>query len=412
MRNKIETISTWFFFALTSAAFIAPGITAFITRPGGKYPGWEQIVFPLVPVCFGFFGALIISRQPGNRIGMLMMLPSVSLFPLIDAFLAPYIQGYAPLPRPAPLYFLVILWFSNWDWGLLVFPLMFMMLLFPTGRPFSPRWKWLVYAGIGLAAVLPVLSMLSRSLAPGSGNVDWSYPNPLGFMDPAWSNQVVLPPIMAAFLVWIVLCVVSLFLRFRHAHAIEKEQIKWLFFAAAIFAICYIPVFVGNAFGHTESFGNILFAIGLFAFPVAIGIAILRYRLYDIELIIRRTLVYSLVTGLLALVYFGGVTLLQSLFTSLSGEQSPAAVVISTLLIAALFNPLRRRIQEFIDRRFYRQKYNAEQALAEFAAAASRETDLKTLTNQLTATVEQTLQPVQSSLWFKADQKPNERKRE
>jgi hypothetical protein len=405
MKNSPGAVLSWIIFGILAVSLIMPGIITLSTRPGGYNPRLVDLLFPLIPVSFAFFGALIISRQPGNRIGLLMLLPALSLFPLVDAYLAPFIAGLKPLPQPPSAAFLVILWFSNWNWTLFVFPAIFIMLLFPTGRPLSRRWGWLAHVGIGLAALLPIFATFSQSLSPGAGNAAWSYPNPIGFLEAEWLEPV-LAPFFFIFPAWIILCVISLYVRFRHARTVEREQIKWLFFAAAVFAACYVPTFFGSTFSDTESFWNFLFALGMFAFPAAIAIAILRYRLYDIELIIRRTLQYTLLTGLLSLVYFGGVALLQAV---IGGQSSPVVVVLTTLTIAALFNPLRRRIQEFIDRRFYRQKYDAEKALAEFAAAARSETDLAQLSTRLTDTVQETLQPEYAGLWLFSLKKGSER---
>jgi hypothetical protein len=135
--------------------------------------------------------------------------------------------------------------------------------------------------------------------------------------------------------------------------------------------------------------------------PITVGFAVLRYRLYDIDLIIRKTLVYGALSATLGLVFFGGVALLQRVFGGITGtEDSPVAIVISTLMIAALFSPLRRRIQDFIDRRFYRQKYNAEQALADFTATARNETDLDALSSKLVEVVSQTMQPERVTVWL------------
>lgn len=142
------------------------------------------------------------------------------------------------------------------------------------------------------------------------------------------------------------------------------------------------------------------FGLSFALVPVAIGVSVLRYRLWDIDVIVRRTLVYAALTGILALVFFGGVTVLQAIFSAISGEQSNLAIALSTLAIAGLFNSLRKRVQEFIDRRFYRQKYDAEQALAEFATTARNETDLECLTGKLTGAIQETLQPSQLSLWL------------
>jgi hypothetical protein len=149
-----------------------------------------------------------------------------------------------------------------------------------------------------------------------------------------------------------------------------------------------------------ETFILVAQSLAFLVIGMGLAVAVLRYRLFDIDVIIRKTLIYAVLTIALALVYFGGVILLQSAFEAISGQQSPLAIVISTLLIAALFNPLRRRIQSLIDRRFYRNKYKAEQTLAEFAASARSETDLEALTTQVVGIVNKTMQPEQIGLWM------------
>ncbi len=179
---------------------------------------------------------------------------------------------------------------------------------------------------------------------------------------------------------------------------------KWLLYACSMFGLVYIP----GLFLHNENFPppwnglfSILFGLVVIGIPAAITIAILRYHLFDIDVIIRLTLVYAIVTALLGLVYAGGIILLQAGFRSLIGQTPDLAVVTTTLIIAALFNPLRLRVQAIIDRRFFRQKYNAEQALAQFATAARTSSDLDTLTGMLVDLVEKTLQPAQVDLQIK-----------
>jgi hypothetical protein len=199
--------------------------------------------------------------------------------------------------------------------------------------------------------------------------------------------------------------VISLFVRFRRARGDERQQIKW-FVSAAALTLVWITVF-GQASlrGLPEVIVALSFLLVVPSIPIATGIAILRYRLYDIDRIINRTLVYGSLTLMLALVYFGGVTVTQALFQTLTGqERLPQLVVVaSTLVIAALFMPLRRRIQSFIDRRFYRRKYDARKTLEAFSAKLREETDLDALSEDLTSVVSETMQPAHVSLWLHSD---------
>jgi len=277
---------------------------------------------------------------------------------------------------------------------------MFIMVLFPTGRPLSPRWGWLIYFGLVLGGVILLLSISSETLTIGSG-ASWVLENPVGFIPNDLVDTYILPPFVLSLPIWVILCVASLLVRYRYAQDIERQQIKWLIYAASIFAVSYVPTFIQSDFSDANNIWNIFWMFGMFAIPAGIAIAILRYRLYDIDIIIRRTLQYTILTGMLVAVYFGIVLLLQGLVENLTGEQSPIVIVISTLAIAALFNPLRHRIQDFIDRRFFRSKYDAAQTLARFASVARNEVEMENLTAVLLSMVEESLQPEKVSVWLR-----------
>ncbi len=398
-----HAIYAWLFFGLvTASVLLAYGIQ--LSRPavdGNRFVQILEASWGLIPITFAFVGALIIARQPRNVIGLLMMLPALTFAIPAEQYLA----GFAEVPATKSLFLYVAIWFNNWSWVLLVFPILFILVLFPSGEPPSRRWRALIYVGIGMMLTMLFLTTFTRELEPMDGS--WSVPNPIGFIPlGGWVDMYLLP-------VWIVLlplltigCAAALFVRFRRARGVEREQIKWLFFASALFVAVYVPTFLDESYTAANSIWNILFVVGILTIPAAIAIAILRHRLYDIDIIIRRTLQYALLTGLLALVYFGSIVLFQSLFDSVTGEQSPAVIVLSTLLIAALFTPLRRRVQEVIDRRFFRQKYDAQQVLAAFALTARDETDVDNLNRELQEVIEQTLQPDGVSVWLRPERIP------
>jgi hypothetical protein len=239
-------------------------------------------------------------------------------------------------------------------------------------------------------------------MRPGSGDANWSYPNPIGIFEyNAVQDSAILAFFAAVMPVWVVLCLMALVVRFRRAGQVERQQMKWLFLATVVFVAAYVPVFLVADFDNATNVFNYLWMIAMLLIPAAIGIAILRYRLFDIDVIIRKTLAYAALSGLLALVYFGSVVLLQNIVGQAADEQSPLVIVVSTLLIAALFAPLRQRVQAFIDRRFYRQKYNAQQVLARFAQTARDEVELETLRSELVNVVQKTMQPAQITVWLR-----------
>jgi hypothetical protein len=209
--------------------------------------------------------------------------------------------------------------------------------------------------------------------------------------------------------VCMVASVISVAVRFVRSRGVERQQLKWLTYAGfvtltSLFVAFFAPQSLRDA-GIWPLIGILLLLIGPPSIPVAVGIAILRYRLYDIDLLINRTLVYGALTISLVVVYSTGVIVLQYAWRSLTGGESQLAVVASTLTIAALFNPLRRTIQAFIDRRFYRSKYDAAKTLDAFSARLREETDLDRLGGELVSVVHETMHPRHASLWFRPPRK-------
>jgi hypothetical protein len=351
-----------------------------------------------LPIVFSILAALIIARQPSNRVGWLMMLIAL-------ATVNPTPNILASLPAPPTTItpgLWVLLWFDNWSWIPVIFPIFLIPLHFPTGRPPSSRWNWVNWLAIGMWLFFIVLISFIDTIGPLSE--EWKLPNPLSFsLFPVEGLQGPFMVIWSVGLVTLTLAgVASLFVRYRNAQLDERQQIKWLLYAGALFAIFYTLMAITSGRFNSIGWFDLLFVLSILTIPTAITIAILRYRLYDIDLIIRKTLVYGALTLLLVVVYFGSVVLLQQGFRALTGEDSPVAIVISTLVIAALFNPLRRRVQDAIDQRFYRRKYDAQQALASFAATARDEVELEQLTEQLLSVVQESMQPKHLFLWLRS----------
>lgn len=398
---KRTTLAAWAAFGLITLISVwALLLDTAVARQGGTPPPW--IVYLVGPV-FALVGALILAHQPGNRVGWLMLLPGASAFVLVDAYFLTLNEGLVPLPPTLTPGLWLALWYSGWNWTLLVFPLLWLMLLFPTGRPISRRWGWLVWVGVVLLLFLLLLATFITPIQPGSGDADWSYPNPTGIFEySAVQESAIFDFFFVVMPVWVVLCLASLVVRFRRAGWVERQQMKWLLVITAVFAATYIPVFLVTDFDSGPSvFWSYLWMVTMLLIPASIGIAILRYRLFDIDLIIRKTLQYAALSALLALVYFGSVVLLQTVVGQATDAQSPLVIVVSTLLIAALFAPLRRWVQTAVDRRFYRQKYDAQQVLAQFAQVTQDETEIEALTAELVRVVQETMQPKQVRIWLK-----------
>jgi len=335
------------------------------------FSNWQSFLIGLFYLVIGIF---VFIRRPGNSAARLLLFLGTVRLSMILVFIVPETLA----DRIDPLASIAVALLGYYIWGILLFPtLLLLSLIFPKPkRPFRTHPRLTL---VGLYSLLPVIIILIGGPLAASGGY-------FGF------------GLVAVYGLLTVFSVIHT-LRTERNDPVARAQIRWVGFGVALVAgYQFLSNVIGLIFMPlTIPYIDTLVYLTL---PVTIGIAILRYRLFDIDLIIRKTLQYTLLTGLLVLVYFGSVVLLQSLTENLFGEQSPLVIVLSTLAIAALFNPLRTRIQDFIDRRFYRKKYNAEQALAEFAVTARDEVDMEKLTNALLGVVEETVQPEKVSLWM------------
>jgi hypothetical protein len=277
-----------------------------------------------------------------------------------------------------------------------------LVLLFPHGRLLAHGWRAVVWAALAGGALWAFWW------------ATWAQPN---YFYPSIDNPFGIGGVLGytvralgalgamAVLLSCIASVLSVFVRLQSAEGEERQQIKWFAYSAAVLVGGFFFVVLPAQAIAGPGAAFVFIMIGLMGIPVAIGIAILRYRLYEIDHIINRTLVYGSLTVMLALVYFGGVTVTQTLFQTLTGQVRvpQLGIVVSTLVIAALFNPLRRRIQSFIDRRFYRRKYDARKTLEAFSAQLRNETDLDALSGDLVGVVRETMQPKHVSLWLHPD---------
>jgi hypothetical protein len=354
----------------------------------------------LTGIAFGLYstiGALIVWQRPRNTIGWILC--AIGLGTAITDFSGAYtaysmVKGHLPLPGTE-----IFNWLGNTVWPInWVLFLVFLPLFFPDGRLLTRRWRIVGW----LAAVLALLSMLAGWLSLANPQLFGK-----GFSSNFWSslsdnfNLLVLPLTIAA--------LVSLVLRFIRAKERERQQIKWLTYGTAIMAMLIIGGFLVINDPNSPIVG-LIFNFAIMLLPLSIGISILRNQLYDIDRLINRTLVYGILTILLALVYFGLVFGLQALARLFTGQvsQSPIAIVVSTLTIYALFQPLRHRIQRIIDRRFYRSKYNAAKIIENFSSTLREEVDLNTLSEQLVAVVQESMQPAHVSLWLRKPEQGRE----
>jgi hypothetical protein len=403
MKDKLRTLVIWLGLGinLLNIAFVIFGLLLYVLN------GQEIITLDFnslgpifVTLSISIVGALIIAKRPENPMGWIYS--AIGFFQGLSWFGSAY-ATYALITHPGSLPAGgVMSVFSGFAWapGLSMF-LTFAILLYPNGRLPSRRWRIVAWAS--LVPIIFTIIFIFEFL-PHGGRALLESQN----AQPDWlgHNYDWLITAFNLMFPWMLVCgiasLASLVLRYVHSMPVERQQIKWFAFAAALFiAILAFESLIAPP-QMPEWLIWILAGIGGLSVPTATAIAILRYRLWNIDVIIRRTLVYGGLTLTLALIYFGSVLLLQSLFEIITGQgQSPIVIVISTLSIAALFNPLRKRIQNDIDRRFYRRRYDADQMLEAFAAQLRQEVDLEEISRSLLNVATESMQPDRVSLWVK-----------
>ncbi len=373
--------------------------TNYLLERGAGLPEEHPVENAVLWVGFGAFavvGSLLVTKRPTNLVGWIMA--TVALMVAIFQAGGTY-AAYVIVTRGQPNALAVFgAWTYAWFWyPLLALAVIYLPLLFPDGRLLSRRWLPVaVVPGIGTLSIAVLGALADTLFVEGTGKID----NPVGIEGLGFPEDLPVFGLLNGLLIVGLVGAASVVVRFRRSRGVERQQMKWFVYAAALIllapAVDQLP----------DVINGVWLALVLIATSTAIGIAVLRYRLYDIDLVINRTLVYGPLTAILVFVYVGGVVSLQFAFRALTGEQSQLAVVASTLAIAALFNPLRRRVQVFVDRRFYRKKYEAAKTLAAFSAKLRDETDLDALNAELVGVVQETMQPAHVSLWLRPDPTP------
>ena len=386
-----------------AAALLVVGVAVnfFIPkRPSDNGGAWTALSFVATVIAFSVVGGLIALRRPGNLIGWVLAVIGL-LFAIVVACSLVTVWGLRTGGIPKGVAEWIGVGSSVWVIALGLIGTQLPLRL-PDGRLPSPRWRWFSRASIVLIAV----TLVGMAATPGRVEDEPGTANPLGA---AWAR-----PLAGAIFLLIASFVVSiagLFIRYRRSEELERVQLRWIAFGGAVFLAAYLgtlplPGILGLSEHSTganmiTTFSQVAFA----ALPVAIGYGILRHRLYDIDVVVNRALVYGALTATLAAAYLGSVLLLQLVLNGATGD-SGLAVAGSTLAVAALFRPARGRIQASVDRRFFRRKYDVAQTLERFGAQLRDEVDLRALSSELDAVVRETLQPAHVSLWLREAGRP------
>ena len=291
-------------------------------------------------------GVLIVSRLSRNVIGWLLILPGVAA--ALPAGI--YIDKFSTAPVNPPLLLYLAMWFGGWSWLFFIFPVLLIPLLYPTGRLPSKHWRWLFFTALGMCAFILLFATFGKDFSSNSDPA-WTIKNPIGFIK---DSAFPIVPWIFILAVLAIGCYASLVIRYRRSDSVGRTQIRWLLYACAIFVVIYVPSLIINFSSLLpQAVLNLMLPISILPTPLAIAFAILRYRLWDIDIIIRRTLVYLPLTAILAGVFSASIKLTQTVIGALTGAgQSETATVLTTLIVVAAFDPVKGGIQKIVDARF------------------------------------------------------------
>lgn len=393
--KRALAISVWLLAASTVAGSVYQSLTG-LESDGTPIGVAEAVVWLALPAVFAITAAIIVGRQPTNVMGWLLMVPALAS--LSGDLVARGVALLQVAPDRVGPGLLAALAYDNFNWLLLVFPVFHLLFVFPTGRLLSRRWRWVPALELLMITTMLVLSVFAEPIAPFSKA--WSVDNPMGFIPISLFEH---GPFIVVWVIGLIAITVSgvtsMVMRFRRSAAVERHQIKWFLFAVSIFGVVYIYTALASGF-EDEALPGFLMGLSFIGMAVAIAIAVLRYRLFEIDRLVSRTVGYALVVGVLGAAYAAGTVWLPERF----GVESPLFVAGSTLGVAALFNPVRRRVLHWVDRRFYRSRYDAEEVVAGFSERLRDKLDLDQLADEWVAVATVTLQPSSVGFWAKGNE--------
>jgi hypothetical protein len=383
--------------AAVGVAVIGLLVASYVQMAAEPTPGQAFAAFSLVGSLLAFIlcGALIVSRQPRNLVGWLLMIPGL----VVPAgFLATEWLGATPPPRQVTPALWLVLWALSWAWIVLIFPILHLLLTFPDGRLLSGRWRWVVALEVVMVAIFLGFCAFKQTLGVFlNDETVWTVANPIGFLANDMFDRS-LGVLWEVGLVFITIAsATAVVLRFRRGSTMERQQLKWPVLAVVLFGVVYGGAAIESSLVGD---GSILFGLALAGIPISVAIAVLRYRLYAIDHIISRTVSWAVITAVLVTVFAGGLLGLQAALAGVT--QAPTlAVAASTLAACALFQPIRGRVQHAVDRRFDRARFDAERTASSFSDRLRGEVAIDSIAADLQTTIDRSMRPATQGLWLR-----------